>query len=106
MGESCYRDAACTGAGVDPASKNIMKHQPVKSGTLFEKDLVHRVITQGGLCGGDDDLRLLDRCGDERSYGRSDNGVLRAGALTDAALSISVRIRSRSGSEKKASILG
>lgn len=33
--------------GVDPASKNIMKHQPVKSGTLFEKDLVYRVITQG-----------------------------------------------------------
>lgn len=33
--------------GVDPASKNIMKHQPVKSGTLFEKDLIHRVITQG-----------------------------------------------------------
>ena len=33
--------------GIDPASKNIMKHQPVKSGTLFEKDLVRRVITQG-----------------------------------------------------------
>ena len=33
--------------GVDPASKNIMKHRPVKSGTLFEKDLVRRVITQG-----------------------------------------------------------
>lgn len=33
--------------GVDPASKNIMKHKPVKSGTLFEKDLVQRVITQG-----------------------------------------------------------
>lgn len=33
--------------GVDPASKNIMKHPPVKSGTLFEKDLVCRVITQG-----------------------------------------------------------
>ena len=33
--------------GVDPASKNIMNHPPVKSGTLFEKDLVHRVITQG-----------------------------------------------------------
>ncbi len=33
--------------GVDPASKNIMKHQPVKSGTLFEKDLVRRVISQG-----------------------------------------------------------
>ena len=30
--------------GVDPASKNIMKHQPVKSGTLFEKDLVQRVV--------------------------------------------------------------
>ncbi len=33
--------------GVDPASKNIMKHQPVKSGTLFEKNLIQRVITQG-----------------------------------------------------------
>ena len=33
--------------GVDPASKNIMKHQPVKSGTLFEKDLIRRVVTQG-----------------------------------------------------------
>ena len=33
--------------GVDPASKNIMKHRPVKSGTLFEKELVRRVITQG-----------------------------------------------------------
>lgn len=33
--------------GVDPASKNIMKHKPVKAGTLFEKELVIRVITQG-----------------------------------------------------------
>ncbi|SEU25070.1 Ca2+-transporting ATPase [Lacrimispora sphenoides] len=33
--------------GVDPASKNIMKHKPVKSGTLFEKDLVRRVVMQG-----------------------------------------------------------
>lgn len=33
--------------GVDPASKNIMKHKPVKSGTLFEKDLIWRVIIQG-----------------------------------------------------------
>ena len=33
--------------GVDPASKNIMKHKPVNPGTLFEKDLVWRVITQG-----------------------------------------------------------
>lgn len=33
--------------GIDPASRNIMKHQPVKSGTLFEKDLVRRVIIQG-----------------------------------------------------------
>lgn len=33
--------------GVDPASRNIMKHKPVKSGTLFEKDLVRRVVTQG-----------------------------------------------------------
>lgn len=33
--------------GVDPASKNIMKHKPVKSGTLFEKDLLTRVAVQG-----------------------------------------------------------
>lgn len=33
--------------GVDPASKNIMKHKPVKDGTLFEKDLISRVIIQG-----------------------------------------------------------
>lgn len=33
--------------GVDPASRNIMKHKPVKAGTLFEKDLVRRVIIQG-----------------------------------------------------------
>ncbi len=33
--------------GVDPASKNIMKHKPVKSGTLFERGLVIRVILHG-----------------------------------------------------------
>ena len=33
--------------GIDPASKNIMKHQPVKSGTLFEKNLIQRVVVQG-----------------------------------------------------------
>ena len=33
--------------GVDPASKNIMKHQPVKPGTLFEKNLIQRVVVQG-----------------------------------------------------------
>lgn len=33
--------------GVDPASKNIMKHKPVKAGTLFERDLIWRVIGQG-----------------------------------------------------------
>ena len=33
--------------GVDPASKNIMKHRPVKSGTLFEKNLIQRVVVQG-----------------------------------------------------------
>lgn len=30
--------------GVDPASKNIMKHKPVKTGTLFEKDLISQGI--------------------------------------------------------------
>lgn len=35
--------------GVDPASKHIMEHQPVKSGTLFEKDLVRRVVVQGSF---------------------------------------------------------
>lgn len=33
--------------GIDPASKNIMKHKPVKSGTLFESGLVIRVILHG-----------------------------------------------------------
>ena len=33
--------------GVDPASKNIMKHKPVKSGTLFERGLVIRVMLHG-----------------------------------------------------------
>ena len=33
--------------GIDPASRNIMRHKPVKTGTLFEKDLVRRVVTQG-----------------------------------------------------------
>lgn len=33
--------------GVDPASKNIMKHAPVKSGTLFERGLVVRVCLHG-----------------------------------------------------------
>ncbi|WP_240398005.1 cation-translocating P-type ATPase [Lactobacillus crispatus] len=33
--------------GVDTARKNIMEPKPVKAGTLFEKDLVIRVITQG-----------------------------------------------------------
>lgn len=35
--------------GIDPASKNIMKHKPVKSGTLFEPDMVRRVLTQGAF---------------------------------------------------------
>jgi len=33
--------------GVDPASKNIMKERPVKSGSLFEKALISRVILHG-----------------------------------------------------------
>ena len=33
--------------GVDPASKNVMKEKPVKSGSLFEKALVSRVILHG-----------------------------------------------------------
>ncbi len=33
--------------GVDPASKNIMRHPPVQSGTLFERDFVGRVLVQG-----------------------------------------------------------
>lgn len=35
--------------GVDPASKNIMRRKPVKSGTLFEKGLVARVILHGAF---------------------------------------------------------
>ena len=33
--------------GVDPPDKHIMKLKPVKSGTLFERDLIWRVTTQG-----------------------------------------------------------
>ena len=33
--------------GVDPAAKDIMKKKPVKSGTIFERDLVVRCVTQG-----------------------------------------------------------
>lgn len=33
--------------GVDPPGRNIMKQQPVQSGTLFEKGLVYRVIVHG-----------------------------------------------------------
>ncbi|GAA4653306.1 cation-translocating P-type ATPase [Anaerocolumna aminovalerica] len=33
--------------GVDPPEADVMKHKPKKSGTLFEKALVIRVITQG-----------------------------------------------------------
>lgn len=33
--------------GVDPADKNIMKYSPVKAGTLFERELIVRVVSQG-----------------------------------------------------------
>lgn len=33
--------------GVEPASANIMKHKPIKSGTLFEKELIGNVVIQG-----------------------------------------------------------
>lgn len=35
--------------GVDPASKNIMKRKPVKSGALFERGLVIRVCLHGAF---------------------------------------------------------
>ena len=71
--------------GVDPASKNIMKHKPVKSGTLFEKDLVPPCYYTRHLCGGHDHLRLLDRRKHGQPCDRSDNGVLCAGLLADAS---------------------
>ena len=33
--------------GVDPASPNIMKHQPIKSGTLFERGMIYRIALHG-----------------------------------------------------------
>ena len=33
--------------GVDPASPNVMKHKPVKSGTLFERGMVYRIVLHG-----------------------------------------------------------
>lgn len=35
--------------GVDPASSNIMNHKPVKSGSLFERGLVGRIVFYGLL---------------------------------------------------------
>lgn len=35
--------------GVDPPEADVMKRKPLKSGTLFEKDLIIRVIVQGCL---------------------------------------------------------
>ncbi len=35
--------------GVDPENKDIMKHKPIRSGSLFEKGLVWRVIFYGVL---------------------------------------------------------
>lgn len=35
------------GLGVDPAEKDIMKKKPIRSNSLFEKDLIWRVIVQG-----------------------------------------------------------
>ncbi len=37
------------GLGVDPAAPDIMEHPPVRSGTLFEKGLVMRVLFHGFL---------------------------------------------------------
>lgn len=33
--------------GVDPASPNVMKHKPVKSGTLFERGMIYRIVLHG-----------------------------------------------------------
>ena len=33
--------------GVDPASTNIMRHKPIKSGTLFEKGMIYRIVLHG-----------------------------------------------------------
>ncbi len=33
--------------GVDPASANIMRHKPIKSGTLFEKGMIYRIVLHG-----------------------------------------------------------
>lgn len=34
--------------GVDPENKNVMKHHPVKQGTLFEKGVIKHVLFYGG----------------------------------------------------------
>lgn len=33
--------------GIDPADSNVMKQQPVKSGTLFEKGMIYRIVLHG-----------------------------------------------------------
>lgn len=72
--------------GVDPASRNIMKHQPVKSGTLFEKNLVRRVITQGIF------VAILTIC----AYwiGASMNGHMTGQTMAFCVLALSQMLRS------------
>ena len=63
--------------GVDPASKNIMKHKPVKSGTLFEKRLADSRGCTRYFCGYPYINGLPYRQQHIKPRRRSNHGVLR-----------------------------
>lgn len=69
--------------GVDPAGKDIMKEKPVKSGTLFEKSLVGRVILHGIFITIATILAYQIGLHSDSHIVRSNNGIFRTCNLTN-----------------------
>lgn len=57
--------------GVDPPERDIMKRKPIKSGTLFERALVSRVILQGIFIAGATLLAFFLGCRDDLASGQA-----------------------------------
>ncbi len=75
--------------GVDPADANIMHEPPVRSGTLFERGLIRRVILHGLFIAGST-MAISYRAEPGRLYGRGYDGVLCLGHFSSFIRSISV----------------
>ncbi len=57
--------------GIDPAETDIMERKPVKSGTLFEKALIQRVIMQGIFIAAATLLAFFVGCRDDVASGQA-----------------------------------